>query len=136
MSGNARIVTHNPLMLESELTMGHSISRRRFLQAVGACAGPLILPSRVWGANGQTRPSNKITLGVIGVGDQGTVDLRAFLNHDDVRVVAICDINQRHVATAREHIAKAYGNADVKVFADFRELNADPSIDAVQMTLP
>ena len=33
-------------------------------------------------------------------------------------------------------IAKAYGSPDVKVFADFRELNADPSIDAVLMALP
>jgi predicted dehydrogenase len=51
-------------------------------------------------------------------------------------VTAICDVNQRHIQSARGHIAKAYGSADAKVFADFRRLNDDRSIDAVLMALP
>ena len=62
--------------------------------------------------------------------------MRAFLNHDDVRVTAICDVNKRNIDSARGVIAEPYGSPDVKVFADFRELNADPSIDAVLMALP
>jgi predicted dehydrogenase len=62
--------------------------------------------------------------------------MRAFLNHGDVRVAAICDVNQRNLDSARRIIAESYGKPEVKTFSDFRELNADPSIDAVQMTLP
>ena len=62
--------------------------------------------------------------------------MRNFLSQPDVRVTAICDVNQRNVAAARDHIAKTYGSPDVKVFHDFRELNADASIDAVLMALP
>ena len=47
------------------------------------------------------------------------------------RVVAICDVNQRHIALARDRIAKDYGLPIVKVLTDFRRLNADPAIDAV-----
>jgi predicted dehydrogenase len=103
---------------------------------LAAGAAPWFVPAHVLGAAGQTTPSNKITVGVIGVGAQGTGDMTNFLAQDDVRVTAICDVNQRRIAIARDRIAKAYGNADVKVFADFRELNADASIDAVLMALP
>ena len=53
-----------------------------------------------------------------------------------MRVTAICDVNQRNIARARKVIAEAYGRDDVKVYQDFRELNADPTIDAVLMALP
>jgi hypothetical protein len=113
------------------------ITRRSVLKSLlAAGAAPWIVPSHVLGAEGKTAPSNKITLGVLGVGDQGQADMRGFLGLDDVRVVAICDVNKRNIASASGHIANAYGSPNVKVFSDFRELNADPAIDAVQMTLP
>lgn len=112
-------------------------SRRSFLHTMLATgAAPWFLPSHVVRAAGHTMPSGKITLGVIGVGAQGLGDMGNFLVQDDVRVTAICDVNKRRIEIARERIAKAYGNADVKVYDDFRELNADPSIDAVLMALP
>lgn len=112
-------------------------SRRDCLRSLLlAGTAPWIIPGRSWAAAGQTPPSNKVTLGVIGVGSQGEWDLRAFLNHEDVRVTALCDINQKNLQRARSRIAAAYGRPDVKVFSDFREMNADPSIDAVLMALP
>ena len=81
-------------------------------------------------------PSEKITLGIIGVGAQGQWDMRSFLNHKDVRITAVCDVNKRNIEKARSAISDVYGGGDVKVFSDFRELNEDPSIDAVLMALP
>lgn len=104
------------------------------MEALAAGAAPWFVPARV--LRSQTAPSNKITLGVIGVGAQGTVDLRAFLNHDDVRVTALCDVNTRRVDGAKAFVRERYGSDDVKVFRDFRDLNRDPSIDAVLMALP
>jgi predicted dehydrogenase len=112
-------------------------SRRAFVTSLlAAGTAPWIVPARVLGAAGQTPPSDKITLGVIGVGAQGQGDMRDFLTNDRVRVTSICDVNQRKIDAARQHIATAYGQPDVKVYADFRELNAEPSIDAVLMALP
>jgi predicted dehydrogenase len=102
---------------------------------LAAGAAPWLIPSRVLGAEGPA-PSNKISVGVIGVGAQGQFDLRNFLSQDDVRVTALCDVNKRNIESAKGHIEKVYGKADVKTFADFRELNADTSIDAVLMALP
>lgn len=112
-------------------------TRRAFLRTVAVtAAAPCIVPASVLGAPGQPGPADRITLGVIGVGAQGHTDMRVFLGQKDVRVTAICDINQRNVDLARRAIAEAYGGADVKLHADFRALNADPSIDAVLMALP
>jgi len=112
-------------------------SRRAFVTSLlAAGTAPWLVPARVLGAAGRTPPSDKITLGVIGVGAQGQGDMRDFLTNDHVRVTAICDVNLRRIDAAREHIANAYGQPDVKVYADFRELNADPAIDAVLMALP
>ena len=112
-------------------------SRRAFLQcALYAGAAPWLLPSGLLGADGKTAPSGRITLGVIGVGAQGQSDLRDFLRHEDVRVTAICDVNQRNLERARQIIRERYGSPDVKVYADFRELAADATIDAVLMALP
>lgn len=112
-------------------------TRRSFLKTMlAAGSAPLFVPAHVLGGEGRTPPSNKLTVGVIGAGAQGRGDMINFLAQDDVRVTAVCDVNQRNIAQAREGIAKAYGSPDVKILADFRELNADASIDAVLMALP
>lgn len=111
------------------------MKRRRYLQTILATGlAPMVIPARILRA--ETAPSNKITVGIIGAGAQGTVDMRAFLNHDDVRVTALCDVNQKKIASAKGYIAERYGQADVKVYSDFREMNRDSSVDAVVMALP
>lgn len=118
-------------------TISADVTRRGFLKAtLAAGAAPWFVPAHVLGSAGQPAPSEKLTLGVIGVGAQGTYDMRNFISQPDVRVTAVCDVNQRNIAAAREHIVQAYGSPDVKVCKDFRELNADASIDAVLMALP
>jgi len=114
---------------------GSMMQRRSFLaQVIATGSAPWIIPAHVLRA--QTAPSNKITLGVIGVGAQGTGDMRSFMNNDGVRVVALCDVNQKNIERAKGHIKTAYGSDDVKVHADFRDLNRDKTIDAVLMALP
>ena len=111
------------------------MQRRSFLaQVIATGSAPWVIPAHVLRA--QTAPSNKITLGVIGVGAQGTGDMRSFMNNDGVRVVALCDVNQTNIERAKGHIKTAYGTDDVKVHADFRDLNRDKTIDAVLMALP
>ena len=76
-------------------------SRRDFLKAMlAAGTAPGSCP-RTCSGEGQTPPSGKINVGVIGVGAQGTSDMRDFLTQKDVRVTAICDVNQRNIDTAR-----------------------------------
>src|SRR4051812_22292925 len=74
-------------------------SRRDFLgRALGASAAglafPAIVPGSALGLDGSVAPSNRVTLGVIGTGNQGFNDIRSFLKDDRVQIVAVCDVNR------------------------------------------
>jgi predicted dehydrogenase len=108
--------------------------RRRILKLLAAsAAGPLIVPSRLFGADA---PSNKITMGFIGVGWQGGSNLGNFLGQDDCQVVAICDVDEKHLSDAVNKVNQRYGNKDCKAYKDFRELLARKDIDAVCISTP
>ncbi len=69
-------------------------TRRHFLKSLGAAAAlPIIVPSSVLGRNGATPPSDRITMGFIGMGSMGINNLRGFIEHPDVQVLAVCDVN-------------------------------------------
>ncbi len=121
------------------------INRRRFLrQAVGAAVGaaslPAIVPSSILRA---MAPSERITLGFIGVGKQGTYLLRAFLNEPGTQVLAVCDVDALKLERARELADQYYaeqtvaGSAKIcKPYRDFRQLLARDDIDAVVIATP
>lgn len=120
-------------------------SRRRFLKstAYGAAGFPLIVPASVLGANA---PSNKITMGFIGTGNNGTNYLRNFLGHSRAQVLAVCDVNREgpgywdgRVAgrePARRLVNEAYDDKGCAAYEDFRELLARDDIDAVYLATP
>jgi len=108
--------------------------RRSVLKLLAAStAAPFIVPSRLFGADA---PSNKITVGCIGVGWQGGGNLDNFLALDDCRVVAICDVDEKHLKAAVDKVNARYGNQDCKAYKDFRELIASKDIDAVAISTP
>lgn len=62
----------------------HDVNRRQFLKqaavaAVGAAGLPLFIPARALGRDGNTPPSDRITIGCIGVGGMGTGNMNSFL---------------------------------------------------------
>jgi len=68
------------------------LSRRTFIKKAGIAAAtvaaPTVVPSTVFGAKA---PSNRITMGFIGVGGMGTNDMRNFMGQPDVQILAVCD---------------------------------------------
>src|SRR5438552_11348947 len=112
--------------------------RRDFLKGLagGALAAfpagfPAIIPSSALGRDGYVAPSEKIVMGAIGVGRQGSGDMRGFLTQPDVHIAAICDVQQ----AARERGATAvnlrYGDTACAQINDYRELIARSDIDCV-----
>ena len=99
--------------------MCHSnlISRRQFLRrssiALGvACSVPTLIPASALGRNGATAPSERINMGFIGLGGQGSGHLLGgawtyvpggYVARDDVQVLAVCDVrkDRRDRAQAR-----------------------------------
>jgi Oxidoreductase family, NAD-binding Rossmann fold len=110
------------------------ISRRHFLKRTAAAiALPTIVPSSIFGAD---RPSNKITVGIIGWGMQGPQNTENFLNEKDCQVVAACDVDKNHLQGAVNTINGHYENKDCAAFHDCRELLARKDIDAVMIAVP
>lgn len=125
------------------------INRRQFLgrsacAATAATVGiPYIVSSSAPGDGAGVAVSERITLGHIGVGNQGGSLLRSFLGKDDTQVVAICDVHSikrdGSVGVVQDRYAKRRGKADYKGcrgYNDFREVLARKDIDAVVIAPP
>jgi len=118
--------------------MKAAITRRRMLGALGlagaAVGFPAIVPSTVFGKN---PPSNRVALGMIGLGRQGTqVNLRTLVNMDEVRIVALCDVDKWRLDNAKGIVDKTYGNKDCRTCADWREVVARDDVDAIMNSTP
>jgi len=103
-------------------------SRRKFLKgALIAGAGFTIIPRHVLGGNGFIAPSDQLTKAIIGVGGMG----RGHIPYEGTRVVAICDVDTKHLELAQSQI-----EYDVKKFRDFREVCQLPEVDIVHIATP
>ncbi len=100
------------------------------MAAMGAAVGfPTIVPSTVFGKNA---PSNRVTIGMIGVGRQGkAVNLRTLLGMRDVQILSVCDVDAWRMTNAKSDVDKRYGNKDCRVYQDWREVIARDDIDAI-----
>jgi predicted dehydrogenase len=134
------------------------VTRRDFLKKAAGAAGsmvvfPYIVRSAALGKARAVAPSNRIVMGCIGVGNQGTNDMRGLLGDERVQVVAVCDVNResggywnnavggREPARriVEEHYGKEKASGTYKGCAgyeDFRELIAREDIDALLIALP
>jgi predicted dehydrogenase len=107
--------------------MSSAMTRRRFLKAAGAAGGALAFVNRRGlGLN------EKLQHACIGVGGMGGVDLRNFLSHRGVEIVALCDVDANRLAAAGR-TAK-----DARRYSDWRELLARErgSVDSVNVSVP
>lgn len=117
-------------------------TRRRFLQSAGVLlAAPWFVPGRVLGM-GQTPapPSERITVGIIGVGAMGRGHLHYMLQLPDVQVLAVCDVDRWRREDAQRIAVEAYAAKQPSgtyrgcaAYNDLRELLARPDIDAVMI---
>jgi predicted dehydrogenase len=108
------------------------VNRRDFLRtATASVVFPLIVPRHVVAGSQVTPPSDRITLGHVGVGSKGGQHVGNFLKMPDVRVMAMCDVRQEALEKNKRGVDQHYGDSSCLAFNDFRELLARPDIDAV-----
>jgi GFO/IDH/MocA oxidoreductase family protein len=110
-------------------------SRRQFLKtamkASALLAMPQIIPSSALGRDGNVAPSERITLGAIGIGGRGNYDLGCFLHEPDLHCIAVCDVRGDNRQRAKDKVDDRNGNKDCATYIDMRELLARDDIDAV-----
>jgi len=104
------------------------ITRREFVKRSAVAAAALtIVPRSVLGGQGYTAPSDELTNAVIGVGGMG----RGHLQYEGARLLAVCDVDTRHLARALE-----IAGPGVKGYTDFRAVLERPDIDIVHIPTP
>jgi len=113
-----------------------NVTRRNFLKtttgvALGALGFPSVIRATALGQSGSVAPSERITVGCVGTGPQGTYVMQNFLSQDDCRVVAICDLKAPVREATKNLVDGHYKNKDCVTYPDFRELIARKDIDVV-----
>jgi predicted dehydrogenase len=134
-----------------------TLTRRQFLgRSAGvlgaAIAAPVIIPASALGRNGVMAPSDRITMGFIGVGTQGgghllggawTYLTGGYAARKDVQVLAVCDVwrdrRERAQLRVNQHYAGVYGKGTYRsceAYVDFRNILDRGDIDAVLIATP
>lgn len=114
------------------------IGRRDLLRKLGKGAAatslmlsaPMIVPRNVLG-RGVVAPSDQITMGFIGCGGMGGGLLSRFHPMDTVRVLAVCDVDEKRRLKFKKRVGESCAD-----YLDFRDVVARKDIDAVVIATP
>lgn len=104
---------------------------RRVALPVAATALPTIIPASALGRDGAVPPSERVTLGIVGIGPRCRYVLKGSLTHADLQCVAIADVQKSRRDEGKQLVDAHYGNSDCKLYRDFREVLDRQDIDAV-----
>jgi predicted dehydrogenase len=121
-----------------------SLSRREFLKSaatVGAAfALPTFVPSTVFG---QAAPSNRITMGLIGMGLMMGGHHQIMLGRDGLQILAVCDVDRARRERAKERTERVYaGKKDsgsykgCDAYNEYERIIERKDIDAVMVVTP
>jgi hypothetical protein len=127
--------------------------RRAFLKGLASTVAiPYLVGPRALGQSGSVPPSDRINMGFVGLGGQGSGHLMGgawtyvpggYVAREDVQVMAVCDVRLERRTAAWQRCNQIYadrfkkpGYDGVKSYNDFREVLARPDIDAVLLALP
>jgi predicted dehydrogenase len=123
------------------------LTRRLFLKgAVGAAAAvaaPYIITSPALGAGDRPPASERLTLGHLGIGNQGGGHFGGMLGNAAVQILAVCDVKQTVRDSCQKRVDERYAQErssgkyqGCAAYNDFRELIARGDIDAVIIAVP
>ena len=101
------------------------MNRRSFLTTSSMATGMTILPSRI--ITGQTSPNNKLNLALIGASGRGNAH-HGWIGKENV--VALCDVDEEHLAHGLKKFPKA------KTFRDWRKCLDFEGLDAIVIATP
>ena len=112
-------------------------TRRQFLKKVAAtAAAPYVITSSALGAGDRPAAGERITMGIIGTGGRGGHVLEGFLADPRCQCLAVCDVDSKRHARAKQMVDAKYSNTDCTGYGDFRELLRRADVDVVAIATP
>jgi predicted dehydrogenase len=133
------------------------MDRRTFVKtgilAAGAAGFPTVVSASVLGRGGRPAPSDRITMAVIGTGNQCIGNMLGLLTDPRVQIVAVCDVNRQSAGywnggvagwEPAQQIVNWHYAAEVRsgryagcgAYTDYREVLARQDVDTVMTALP
>ena len=120
------------------------ISRRRFVAGtLAALAAPAVVPASALGLDNKLAPSERITIGMLGMGNRGMNSWEMMKPLPDHQVLAIAECRRDRAQLAQQSINSFYatriGRQQYKgcaIYSDFRDLLARKDIDVVWGCVP
>ena len=116
-----------------------SIDRRAFLKtAASITAFPYVITTSALGANGKPAANERVVMGCIGMGGQGTAGMgwraagvpnmewvpKGGFMARGVHIAAVCDVNKNNLQRAKFIVDQEYGNNDCTAYKNYWELLA------------
>lgn len=112
------------------------LSRRGFLdRGIKAGFGAAIGAAGMRSAAKAAAPSDKVVVGVMGVGGRGTQLTGFFASRPDVEIAYVCDVNSNKLPGAIKVVENKNGKTP-KAVGDFRRILEDKSVDAIVCATP
>jgi predicted dehydrogenase len=115
-----------------------NVTRREFIRSTAAraaAAGTLLVPSTARGNS----PAERLRVGFLGVGQRGLTHLNTVLDlardGRNIEAAAVCDVFNRKRVEAVGRIRRR-ADSYPRSTSDYREIIADPNIDAVCIATP
>ena len=113
------------------------MSRRSALQRfAGIAAVPYIIPSPVFGNAKRPVPSDRLTMGVIGLGSMGMRHIKGFLQEADCQILAVCDVDAARRHAAVREVNQHHNSSDCAQYRDFRQLLSRRDVDVLCIAVP
>ena len=116
------------------------MQRRTFLKntltgaaAVGAVT---FMPGGISNVFGQTAPSNRIRVALIGCRNQGYSNLEVFLQYPEVECIALCDIDDGWLNNRANDVEKKTGKRPAQLVKDWRKIIDNKDVDIVIIGTP
>lgn len=116
------------------------MNRRNFLQKTAITAAGIGLTPLIGSSHnslfGQTAPSNKVRVALIGCRSMGYSNLNTFLDYPEVECVALCDIDDEWLNKRAADVLKKTGKKVPHLYKDWRHVIDNKDIDAVIVGTP
>ncbi len=121
----------------------HHFTRREFLKTLRHRCGARVAHLRALDRLRRNAPSNRITMGLIGMGLMMGSHHHIMLGRDDVQVLAVCDVDRDKRERAKAQTEKAYGAKQASgtykgcdAYNEYERVIEREDIDAVFVVTP
>ncbi len=112
-----------------------SVHRRDFIKGSAASVGLLASGPLVGVSSARSSPNETINVAVMGIRGQGAYHVKNYLKLPNVRVAALCEIDERLFPKAVAQVEEATGKRPLTE-TDIRRVLEDKGIDAISVAAP